>query len=140
MVVATACQIGDQLGVSEGVRLHGLQLPVFRNGGRFAVRVPVEKLLSPELIFYDLLGTCKALGDLRGRRGQHLLVTEAVHVAHLKAIDKQPVETGKIVSTSLEGRRMGFLKVESHRTRKVHWVLLPRSWSRRFKSRYCRRL
>src|SRR5258706_15250949 len=101
MVVATACQIGDQLGVREGVWIHGLQLPVFRNGDRFAVRVPVEKLLSPKLVRKDLLGTREALGDLRGRHRQHLIVAEAVHVAGLETVDKQPVATGKNVGPSL---------------------------------------
>ena len=110
MVVATACQIGDQFGVREGVRIHGLQLAVFRNGCRFAVRVPVVKLLSPKLVRKDLLGTRKALRDLRVRRRQHLIVAEAVHVADLETVDKQPVEAGKIVGTSLERKADGSLE------------------------------
>src|SRR5258707_11270275 len=140
MVVATARQIGGQFGVGEGVRIDGLQLAVFGNGSRFAVGVPVVKLLAPKLARKDLLGARKALWDLRVRRRQHLIVAEAVHVADLETVDQQPVETSKIVGASLESRRMGLLKVARQRARQVHWVLLPRSWSRRFKSWYCRRV
>ena len=134
-MVATARQIGDQFGVGEGVRIDSLQRAVFRDGGRFAVRVPVVKLFAPKLARNDLLGTRKALRNLRVRRRQNLVVAEAVHVADLETVDEQPVETGKIVGASLEGSRMGLLKIARHRARKVHRVLRPRSWPGRFKGR-----
>jgi len=57
----------------------------------------------------DLLGTRNALRDLCVRRRQYLIVTEAVHVADLETVDKQPVEAGKIVGTSLEGRPLNLI-------------------------------
>ena len=88
----------------------------------------------------DLFGALKALGDFGVRRRQHLVVAEAVHVADLETVDEHPVEAGEIVGASLEGGRMGLLEVARHRAREVHRVLLPRSWSRRFKSGVGRRV
>ena len=138
MVVAAARQIGDQFRVGEGVRIDGLQLSVRGNGGWFAVLVPVAKLLPPELLREDLFSALKALGDFGVRSRQHLVVAEAVHVAHLEAVYEHPVEAGEVVGAPLEGGGMGLLEVARHRAREVHGVLLPRSWPWRVKTEFGR--
>ena len=138
MVVAAALQIGDQLRVGEGVRIDGLQLPVRGDGGRFAILVPVAKLLPPELLREDLFGALKALGDFGLRGRQHLVVAEAVHVADLEAVDEHPVEAGEVVGAPLEGGGMHLLEVARHRAREVHRVLLPGSRPGRLKTEFGR--
>ncbi len=138
MVVAAARQIGDQLRVGEGVRIDGLQLPVRGDGGWFAILVPVAKLLPPELLREDLFSALKALGDFGVRSRQHLVVAEAVHVAHLEAVDEHPVEAGEVVGALLEGGGMRLLEIARQRARKVHGILLPRSWPWRLKTEFGR--
>ncbi len=96
--------------------------------GGLAILVPVAKLLPPELLREDLFGALKALGDFGLRSRQHLVVAEAVHVAHLEAVDEHPVEAGEVVGAPLEGGGMRLLEVARHRAREVHGVLLPGSW------------
>src|SRR5438105_12869681 len=134
MVVAAARQIGDQLGVGEGVRIDGLQLPVGRNGGRFAMLFPIAKLLAPELLREDLLSALKALGEFGIRSRQYLVVAEAIHIADLQAVDDHPVEAGEVVGAALERGGMRLLEVARHRAREVHGVLLPRAWPWRLKT------
>src|SRR6185312_16376913 len=112
---AAARQISNQLGVREGVRIDGLQLPMSGNGGWLASLVPVAKLLPPQLLRDDLFSALKALGDFSLRCRQHLVVTEAVHVADLEAVDEQPVEAGEVVGAPLEGRGMRLLEVARRR-------------------------
>src|SRR2546427_3104156 len=102
MVVTAALEIGGQLRVGEGVRIDGLQLPVRCNGGWFLIRVPVAKLLTPELLREDLFSALKALGDFGLRSRRHLSVAEAVNVAGEKAVNEQAVEAGEIVGALLE--------------------------------------
>ena len=134
MVVAAARQIGDQLRVGEGVGIDGLNLPVRGNGGGLAILVPVAQLLPPQLLREDLFSALKAFGDVGVRSRQHLVVAEAVHIAHLQAVDDHPVEAGEVVGAPLEGGGMRLLEVACQRTREVHGVLLPRSWSWRLKT------
>ena len=104
------------------------------NGGWFAIPVPVAKLLLPELSRENLFGSLKAPRDFGVRNRQHLAVAEAVYVAHLEAVDEQPVEAGEVVGALLEGGGMSLLEVARHRARHMHWVLQPRSWPRRLKT------
>jgi hypothetical protein len=64
---------------------------------------------------------------------QSAVFASLLHVSHLKAVDKQSIETGKVVGAFLQCGRMRLLEVARHRARHVHRVLHPRSWSRRFK-------
>jgi hypothetical protein len=135
MVVAAACQIGDQLRVGQAVRIDALQLPVRGNGGGFAMFVPVAKLLAPGLLRKDLFGACKAFGDFGLWSRQHLVVAE-----DLQAVDEHPVEAREVVGALLEGGRMRLLEVACHRTRKVHGVLLPRARPGCFETQFGRGL
>ena len=103
------------------------------NRGRFAILIPIAKLLPPELLCENLFGALKPIGNFGIRDRQHLAVAEAVHIAHLKAVDKQSVETGKVVGAFLQCGWMRLLEVACHRAWHVHRVLHPRPWSRRFK-------
>src|SRR6266705_2706758 len=134
MVVAAARQIRGQLSVGERLRIDGLQFPVRRDGEWFVLLVPVTKLLPPELLREDFFSALKALGDFDVRSRQHLAVTEAVHIAHLEAVNEQPIEAGEVVGASLEGRGMRLLPIARHRAREMHGVLLPRSWPWRLKT------
>src|SRR5215470_19882070 len=134
MVVAAALQIRDELCVGEGIRIDGLQLPVRRNGGWFAILLPIPKLLAPELLCEDLLGALKALGEFSLRSRQYLVVAEPVHVADLEAVDGHPVEAGEVVGAELERGGMRFLEIARHRAREVNGVLLPRAWPWRLKN------
>src|SRR5207249_11370507 len=60
--------------------------------------------------------------------------SRSVYVAHLEAVDEQPVEAGEVVGALLEGGGMSLLEVARHRARHMHWVLQPRSWPRRLKT------
>src|SRR5207248_3052321 len=111
VVVAAARQIGDQLRIGEGVRIDGLQLPMRGNGGRFAILVPIAKLLPPELPREYLFSALRALGDFCIRSRQHLVVAEALDEADLEAVDEHPVEAGEVVGAPLEGGRMRLLEV-----------------------------
>src|SRR5258707_11164248 len=46
VVVATTPHIRNEFGVRQGVRIDGLQLPMFGDGGWLAVFVPVEAALA----------------------------------------------------------------------------------------------
>src|SRR5262245_53913891 len=137
MVVATTRQVSDELSVGERVWIDRLQFPMLSNGSRFAFFVPLTKLLAPELLRKNLFGALGTLGDfgLRGRK--HLAVADAVHIAHLEAVNKQPVEPGEVIGALLEGRGMCLLPIARHRAGKVHGVLGPRSRSGRLKLEGC---
>ncbi len=138
MVVAAAAQIDDQLRVGEGVRMDRLQLTVRGDGGRFALVVPIAQLLPPDLLGEDLFGAPKALGDFGFRSRQHLSIGETVDVAHLEAVDDQPVVAGEVVGAFLEREWMRVLEVARHRAREMHRVLGPRPWARRFETQVIR--
>src|SRR5258708_24042136 len=99
-----------------------------RNGGWFAIFVPVAKLLPPQLLREDLFSALNALGDFRLRSRQHLIVAEALHVAYLETVDQHPIEAREVIGAPFERCGMGFLEVARHRARQMHGVLLPRSW------------
>src|SRR6478752_4854126 len=128
MVVATSRQVGDEFSVGKGVQIDNLQLPVRGNGSRFAFFVPLAKLLAPELLRENLSGSLETLGDFGLRRGEHLAIGHAVHVAHLEAVNDQSVEPGEVIRALLKSRRMCLLPIARHRTREVNRVLRPRSW------------
>jgi hypothetical protein len=122
MVVATARQVGGQVRVGERVWIHGLQFAVRGERGGFAIFVPIAKLLAPQVLREDVFGALEALGDfgLRGRK--HLTVGETVHVAHLEAVNEQPVEAGEVVGTLLDCGGMHLLPIAGHRAREMHGV------------------
>src|SRR5258708_29577381 len=99
-----------------------------RNGGWFAIFVPVAKLLPPQLLREDLFSALNALGDFRLRSRQHLIVAESLHVAYLETVDEHPIEAREVIGAPFERCGMGFLEVARHRAREMHGVLLPRSW------------
>src|SRR5258708_6010457 len=105
-----------------------------RNGGWFAVFIPVAKLLSPQLLREDLFSALNALGDFRFRSRQHLIVAEALHVAYLETVDQHPIEAREVVGAPFERSGMGLLEVARHRAREMHGVLLPRSRPWRLKT------
>jgi hypothetical protein len=111
---------------------------VHGNGGRFAVLVPVAKLLTPQLLREDLLSALKTLGKFGFRNRQHLVVAEAIHEVYLETVYEHPVEASEVICALLKRRRMGLLEVARHRPRKVHRVLLPRSWPWRLKTEFGR--
>src|SRR5262245_16792588 len=125
MVVAATFQIGDQLRVGQGVWRDCLQFPVRSHGGWFAMFVPIAKLLAPELLRENLFSALKPFRDFGLWGWQDLTIAEAVHVAHLKAVDQQPIEAGEVVSALLDGGRMCLLPIASHWARHVHGVLCP---------------
>src|SRR5689334_20847188 len=105
------------------------------NGGRFALFVPIAKLLPPELLYENLFSPLKALRDFRFRGRHDLVVAEPIHVADLDTVNEQAVEPREIVRAFLEGGRLGFLPIPRHWTGQVHGVLLPGSWPWRFKTK-----
>src|SRR5215468_66947 len=105
-------------------------------GRWFAVLIPIAKLLPPELSCEDLFCALKAPGDFSIWNWQDLPVAEAVHIAHLEAVDEEPVKAGEVVGALFEGWRMSLLPIARHRARHVHGVLHPRSWPRRFKIKF----
>src|SRR5262249_41387804 len=108
--------------------------PVRRNGGWLAIFVPIAQLLPPEFLRENLFSALKAVGDFGLRRGQPLVVGEAVHVPDLDTVDEQPVKPGEVAGAFLEGGWMRLLPIARHRTREVHRVLLPRPWTWRLKT------
>ena len=138
MVVAAAPQIGHELRIGKGIRIDGLQLPVHGDRGWFAFLVPVAKLLPPDLQREHLFGALKALGNFSLWRRQHLLVAEALDIAHPETAREHPVKAREVACARLEGRGMGLLKVARQRSREVHRVLLPRSWPWRIERKLCR--
>src|SRR6185503_271249 len=125
VVVTAASQMDDEVGAGESVRIDRLQRPMHGDGGRLAVLVPIAKLLPPELLRKYLFSAAKALGNFRLRSRQHLVITEAVHIAHLQTIDEHPVKAGEIISALLERRAVGLLEIVCHRAREMYGVLLP---------------
>jgi hypothetical protein len=95
--------------------------------------VPIPELLPPELLRENLFRALKPLGDF-GLRGWHdLTVAEAVYVAHLEAVEEQPIEAREVVGALLEGGGLRLLPIARHWARHVHRVLRPRSCPWRLK-------